>query len=183
MHRLDASRCADFLRLHCDANGLGWCRCVAWWVPAWEGWGERTAEQNLALRESLFERGELDGYLAYEGREPVAWCQVGRRDRLEKLTRTLALEPDPSVWAITCFAVAPRARGRGVASTLLARVLADLARRGVRRVEAFPRRGEELDAADLWNGPAAMYAAAGFELAREGSPRAVLALELPFRAS
>ena len=39
----------DFFRLHCPANDAGWCNCVAWLVDGWEGWGERTAEQNRQL--------------------------------------------------------------------------------------------------------------------------------------
>ena len=31
----------EFLVLHSDANDAGWCRCVAWHVPTWEGWGDR----------------------------------------------------------------------------------------------------------------------------------------------
>jgi hypothetical protein len=102
--RFEPGRRADFLALHDDANDAGWCRCVAWWTPTWEGWGERTAEENLALREELLERGEYDGYLAYAGGVPVGWCQAGPRDRLAKLARQFGLAPDPHTWAITCTA-------------------------------------------------------------------------------
>jgi len=82
----------DFHRLHSDANGAGWCRCVAWWVPSWDGWGERPAAENAALREELCNAGEYDGLLAFAGDEPVGWCQLGRRDRLEKLVLQLELD-------------------------------------------------------------------------------------------
>lgn len=54
-----------FERLHRTCEDGGWCACTAWWVP-WAGFGERTAEQNAALRAELFGRGEYDGYLAME---------------------------------------------------------------------------------------------------------------------
>jgi GNAT superfamily N-acetyltransferase len=155
----------DFFRLHCQGNGQGWCACVAWWVPTWQGWGERTAAENRAVREALFARGEHDGYLAFEGAAPAAWVQAGPRDRLEKLTRQLALAPDPDVWALTCFFVAPPFRGRGLAAWTLGAVVDDLRARGVRRVEAYPRRaaaGETLDAGDVWTGPEALLRGAGF---------------------
>ena len=76
VRRLTAERRSDFDRVHCKANGAEWCRCVAWWVSTWDGWGERTAEQNDALRDELFARGEHDGYLAYRDGVPVGWCQV-----------------------------------------------------------------------------------------------------------
>ena len=81
----DASRREDFFAVHSEINDCGWCSCVAWWVPTWDGWGNRTASENRELRESLCERGEYDGYLLYLDGAPVGWCQVGPRDRLEKL--------------------------------------------------------------------------------------------------
>jgi ribosomal protein S18 acetylase RimI-like enzyme len=151
---------------------------VAWHAPTWEGWGERTAEENRALRESLLERGEYDGYLVYVDDEPAGWCQAGPRDRLEKLARQFALPPDPQTWAITCFQIAPAYRRKGLATTLLREVLRDLRARGVRRVEAFPKRGEALDVDDLWNGPEAMFRAAGFTVMQDDPVRPVLRLEM-----
>ena len=104
---LDSSRREDFYRVHSEANEANWCYCVAWWVPTWEGWGQRTADENLTLRESLFQLGEYDGYLLYVDGEPAGWCQCGPRDRLPKLLEEYRLEPDPEVWAITCFLIAP----------------------------------------------------------------------------
>ncbi len=53
--RFDTSRREDFFRLHSDANEAGWCQCVAWWVPSWDGWADRTAEENRRLRDELQE--------------------------------------------------------------------------------------------------------------------------------
>ena len=169
---------AAFDRVHCDARGTGWCHCVAWWTSTWEGWGERTAEQNRALRDDLCARGELDGYLLFDGADPVGWCQAGPRDRLAKLVEQLALEPDPETWALTCFLIAPERRGEGLAARLLDGVLGALRGRGVRRVEAYPKRGAQLDALDLWNGPESMFRRAGFRVVRDDPARPVLALEL-----
>lgn len=167
-----------FDRVHCDARGTGWCHCVAWWTPTWDGWGERTAAENRALRDALCARGELDGYLLFDGTEPVGWCQAGPRDRLAKLVEQLHLEPDPATWALTCFLVAPERRGERLATRLLAGVLDALRARGVARVEACPKRGADLDALDLWTGPEAMFRGAGFRVVRDDPARPVLALEL-----
>ncbi len=182
VERLDPEREPDFRRVHDDEHGLGWCHCVAWWTEDWERWGERTAEENRALREDLFRRGEHDGYLAYREDRPVGWCQVGRRDRLTKLVREAGLEPDEGAWAITCFAVVPAERRRGVARGLLAHALADLDGRGVPRVEAFPRT-EEGEAGELWTGPAALFRSFGFRCVARGERRSVWRLELGDRDS
>lgn len=163
----------DFFRVHCDENESGWCYCSAWWVPTWEGWGERTAEENRRLREELLDRGEYDGYLIYVDGVPAGWCQAGRRDRLEKLTRQYGLDPDPDTWAITCFQIAPAYRRQGLATHLLREVLRDLRDRGVRRVEAFPFR----DTDDPWTGPEEMFLAAGFGVVRDHPRQPVLAIE------
>ena len=175
---LDAGRRADFYRLHGDCNDAGWCACVAWWVPTWDGWADRTAAQNHELREELFARGEHDGLLAYADGEPVGWCQLGPRDRLTKLTGQLRLEPDSGAWAVTCFLVAPDWRGEGVARALLAAAVARARQGGAARLEAFPRRGQDLAADDLWNGPEALFRAAGFSVARDDTGRPVLCLAL-----
>ena len=177
VHRLDAARRGDFFRAHCAEQGTGHCYCVAWHVPTWQGWGERTDAQNRRLREELFERGVFDGYLLYDGGEPVGWCQATRRDELPKLASQFGLPPDPGAFALGCFAVQPRARRRGAARALLAAALADLPSRGARRVEAFPKRGVS-EPGELWNGPEALFRAAGFRVVREDPVRPVLALDL-----
>jgi GNAT superfamily N-acetyltransferase len=166
-----------FLDLHSDGNDAGWCRCVAWWVPTWDGWGERTAEENAALRASLCDGGEYDGLLAFEGDRPVGWCQVGPRDRLAKLVAQLDLEPDPSVWAVTCFVVAPSHRRRGVATALLGAAAGVARTAGASRLEGYPRVAAD-EPGEMWTGPIGLYRSAGFALAREGSPRSVLSLQL-----
>jgi GNAT superfamily N-acetyltransferase len=168
----------DFLQLHSDENDAGWCRCVAWWVPTWDGWGDRSGEDNAAVRASLCRQGEYDGLLAYVQREPVGWCQVGPRDRLAKLVAQLELEPSATTWAVTCFLVAPGWRRRGVAATLLAAAVEHARAAGATRVEGYPRVGAELDDGEAWTGTEALFARAGFALIRAGRPRQVMGLDL-----
>ncbi len=72
----------------------------------------------------------------------------------------------------------PAQRGRGLARRLLSAVLRDLRRRGARRVEAFPKRGENLGADDVWTGPERLFRDAGFAVARDDPARPVLARDL-----
>ena len=170
-------RRADFDAVHCDADDAGWCRCVAWWVETWDGWSERTAAENAALRDELCGRGEYDGVLAYAWWLPVGWCQVGRRDRLAKLVAQLALEPDASVWAATCFLVTPSHRGRGVARALLDGAVTLAREHGATRIEGYPRASGD-DPGEQWTGPARLFADAGFRPVRDGTPRQVWSLDL-----
>ena len=182
VRRLDAAHTADFWRLHSDENQAGWCFCVAWWVSAWEGWSARTADDNRQLRRDLWQHGHYDGYLLYIDNAVAGWCQVGQRDRLSKLTRQFALAPDPDAWSITCFLIAPIHRGQGHATWLLNYILDDLKSRGVKTVEAFPRRGSDLDIHDLWNGPEQMFLQRGFTVAQDDPVRPVLRLSLETEA-
>ena len=175
--RMTADRVDDFFKLHSIDYGCGWCFCVAWWTPSWQGWGERTAEENFEFRMELFNRGEYDGYLAYIDGEPIGWCQVGRRGRLQKLMDQFELteEPEaPEIWSITCFLVSPDWRRKKVATSMLTQVLKDLKKRGVEQVEAYPKRGDDLDDLDLWNGAETMFLEAGFEVIREDDQRPIL---------
>lgn len=99
--------------------------------------------------------------------ETLAWCQCGPRDRLKKLLSTYELQPDPSVWAFTCFLVAKPWRGRGLANRLLRGALADLARKGVTRVQGYPRAGVGMEDEDVWQGTEQMFQHAGFQLFRQ----------------
>lgn len=177
--RLDAAHRADFYRLHNDANDCGWCCCIAWWVPTWEGFGERTAEENRRLRDELFDKDEYDIYMLYVDGTPMGSCQAGLRDRLPKLVKQYGLIPDPEAWAVTCFQIAPAARGQGHAAFLLSETLGNLRARGARRVEAFPKRGPDLDVMDVWTGPEGMYRGAGFIVIRDDPSRPVLSLTWP----
>ncbi len=171
--RLTPANRSDFYAVHCRENSADWCFCAAWWVPTWEGWGDRTAEENRALRESLFEQGVYDGYLLERDGSPAGWCQCGPRDRLEKLCRQFDLAPDPEVWAVTCFLLAPEARGQGLAQHLLESVLEDLLLRGVKKVQGFPKRGEGLSAGEVWTGTEAMFQKAGFTIVRDDPLRPI----------
>lgn len=167
-----------FARLHSGENGHGWCRCVAWWVPGWEGWGERGAEQNAALREELFARGERDGYLAFHGDEPVGWCQVAPRDHLPGVVHDFGASGEPDVWAVSCFFVAPPFRGRGVARALLVHALEELTARGARALEAFPRSDGATGEGEVWTGPPRLFEDLGFVERTAGPRRSVVRLEL-----
>jgi len=174
--RFSVANQEDFFQLHETENGE--CFCAAWWVPTWDEWRTRTAEQNRQHRAELCQRGGFDGYLLYVDGHAVGWCQVGPRDRLSKLVAQFDLTPDPQVWAITCFQVLPTYRRQGLATLLLSEVLDGLRQLGVSKVQAFPRKGDDLSAEELWTGPEAMYRKLGFRELRLVASRLILELDL-----
>lgn len=173
--RLTPETREDFFRLHANSPRNGFCHCVGWWVPTWDGWSERKAEQNRALRLKLFAEGVDDGYLAYDGAEPVGWCQVWRRDAFAKLKSQFSVQSDSGAWMIGCFFIAPEHRQQGIAKTMLAFILADLKTRGATIVDAFPKR-ESHEADELWNGPEPMFTAAGFRIVTNDPKRPLMRL-------
>jgi GNAT superfamily N-acetyltransferase len=173
--RLSPERRPDFYRLHLQAYRDGWCQCVAWWTPTWEGWSSRTAAQNRSLRMKLFAEGVDDGYLAYERNDPIGWCQAWRRDAFPKLRGQFGLPHDSNAWMIGCFFIAPAHRERGVANAMLTYILADLKTRGATSIDAFPKR-QTADQDELWNGPESMFIGAGFEVIKNDPTRPLLRL-------
>ncbi len=178
VQKITKSNRNDFSKLHCEKNGEGWCNCVAWWVPTWNGWGERTAEQNLKLRNELFDQGEYDDYILYTDGELVAWCQCGPRDRLKKLVSQYSLEPSSETWAITCFVVIPSHRNKGLVRKLLEGVLTDLKEKGVHHVQGFPKRGDKLEPGEMWTGPESLFQSTGFSVEKDHPKIPVYGLRL-----
>lgn len=166
----------DFFDFHSRVGGA--CFCMAWWVPTWEEWMESVAEGNRAGREQLLKQGEYDGYLLYKDERVVGWCQVGLRDRLGKVLSQFNLTLAPKIWAITCFQIDPEFHRQGMASHLLTAVLEHLQKKGVARVEVYPKIDASLPAEQQWTGPLSMYEKAGFQKVRDNNSRAIYAINL-----
>jgi len=165
--KLSEDTVEDFYRVHSKENNHDWCCCVAWWAPTWEAWSNRTAEENRKMREQIFDSGIYDGYILYDGDKPIGWCQCCPRDLLFKLKIEYKLETDPDIYAITCFVIAPSYREIGLGHKFVELILSDLKELGVKYVQAFPRRGENLAVDDLWTGPEQFYKKAEFSLDRD----------------
>jgi GNAT superfamily N-acetyltransferase len=157
----------DFYRVHSEESGEGWCYCAAWWIPDWDTWKNRTAEDNRKFREELFETGFFDGYLLYLDGKPAGWCQCVPRDTFVKLKHNYKLESDPSIWAITCFFIIASYRSQGFAHQLLEKVLQEISAKGAVHVQAFPRRGANLEDKDVWTGPESVFVKAGFQIEKD----------------
>ena len=173
---LNADNIDDFFKVH--SGECGWCYCTAWWVPTWEGWTKRSNDENRQFRLDLFTKGEFDGYILYVEDDPAGWCQVGQRDRLTKLAKQYNLEANSEIWAITCFVIRPEYRNKGLAAHMLKVILEDSKSRGVKMVQAFPKRTDSDKPGEHWKGPESMYVSMGFTIERDDPNNPILSLRL-----
>ncbi len=173
--RLSRESEIEFAYIHRAEHG--WCQCVAWWAPSWDGWSERTSEQNGALRRKLFASGVHDGYLIYADTAQAGWCQAWKRDAFVKLAAQFNVSSHEDAWMIGCLLILPAFRQMGVARNALELIVSDLRLRGARTIDAYPKRGA-CDEGELWNGPESTYLRLGFVPVREDTKRPVLRLSL-----
>ena len=133
---------------------------------------------NHALLRRLTSGGEVPGLIAHsESGEPVGWVSVGQREHFPRILRSTTLRPEPSwdsqsVWAVVCFWVPRRHRGRGVARALLDGAALYAAANGAVTVEGYPVDTglRSPGASGLFTGTLGLFTAAGFTIARTRSP-------------
>ncbi|TMG29464.1 MAG: GNAT family N-acetyltransferase [Chloroflexi bacterium] len=134
-----------------------------------EEWSERTGVDNRTDMQAMIRDGRVTALLAYVDGKPVGWCNYGETTRLSGVMMKLKLDAaeHSGVGSIACFVIAAPYRGHGVATKLLDAALERLKARGLRAVEAYPRRQEDSSAQANYRGSLRMYENAGFEPYRE----------------
>jgi GNAT superfamily N-acetyltransferase len=152
-----------------------WSGCYCYFPvhdPALTDWGKRTAGENRRAVAECIAAGATSGFLAYLDGEVVGWCHAGTWSMYPMLRDSP--QPDAEkVGVVFCFVVAPEARGRGVATALLAAACDGLRTQGMTAVQARPARDAEGAAANHL-GPLSMYLAAGFAIVRDDGDRHVI---------
>lgn len=196
-HRCEraASRHADGLLAMFERAGSG-CFCQYWYFEGDKNaWLERCyikPEENRAALVARLARPEPCGVVALSARgEVCGWMNLSRAGSVPRLYdqrvyRSLpCFQGEPrdreNVFAVACCYVAEAERGRGVGRALLAAAIAEVRKAGGSALEAFPRatpEGEQLRADEVWLGPEAMFASAGFTAVSDFRPYPVLRLHL-----
>lgn len=146
------------------------------------------AEERKAHIRGRIDAGPPPGILCYAKGAPLAWVQVGPRHDVPQFNspRTVSrpLEEgdaqDPSIWAVSCFFLLPKLRGKGMSHRLLAGAIDHARRQGVRLLEACPiDHVKQSKSVTLCIGSTAIFDAAGFEMiARRKDGRPLMRLEL-----
>lgn len=122
------------------------------------------------------EAGPPPGLLAIEDGTALGWMQVGpRADVPEWNNKGRASAPladgaadDPAVWAISCFFIHARARGRGLTHRLVAGGIEYARHSEARMLEACPiRESKDSRSIGLFVGSARVFEKAGFVVMQE----------------
>ena len=184
---LTADRWGDFVTLFGPQGACYGCWCTYFRIV--------TAQRKLldaAAKKSFMqqrvEAGPPPGLLGYLGDAPVAWVQVGPRSELPQWNAAKVvsrpLDPgdgeDPAVWAVSCFFLASKQRGRGLSHHMLSEAIAFADAGGARILEACPIDStKQSKSVGLYVGSTRIFAAAGFsEVARRKDGRPLMRLNL-----
>ncbi|MBP3459261.1 MAG: GNAT family N-acetyltransferase [Lachnospiraceae bacterium] len=149
-----------------------------------EGW-KRSLRKSA---QSMIERSEIQGYLAYDNEISVGWCNANDKGSYYRFGEfnldTLPLDEEnvktsstDRIKSVVCFEIAPEYRGKGLATALLERVCEDALQDGYKYVEAYPairEKEEELD----FTGPVRLYEKLGFTLFEQHGKMLVMRKQL-----
>ena len=163
-------------RAFTDDNPNGPCYCtsanqneaeIQQMVSEFKTFGIKNTLRKYAVE--MLSKNKIHGYLAYDGKLPVGWCNAADMDTYIGFVPAFARENACGrTISIVCFEIAPEYRGIGIASAFIDRVCRDAKAKGYVAVEGYARLSDERDNFD-YQGPVRLYQKAGFvEAAREG---------------
>jgi GNAT superfamily N-acetyltransferase len=163
------------------------CWCVALRLPHAVRTKMEPAERKAHMQDRIA-AGPPPGILCYFEDEPVAWVQVGPRHDVPQFnsSRTVSRPVeqgdalDPSIWAVSCFFLLPKLRGKGLSHRLLTGAINYARSQGARLLEACPiDHVKQSKSVTLCIGSTAIFDAAGFEtIARHKDGRPLMRLDL-----
>jgi len=159
------------------------CYCVTWCGDKAEGdrWYPSSDERRShAIRR--VQEGNIQGYLAYCDDEIVGWCNANTKADCQSCINYLSYDANvpieechagEKIKFIFCFAIAPKAQRKGVATQLLDYICRDAAADGFDFVEAHSKI-KFASASNAFRGHLAMYEKCGFSIAAEQADRVVV---------
>jgi len=107
---------------------------------------ENNRERNKEHIRARIEKGPPPGLLAFEEGQAIGWMQIGPRADVPEWNNagrgSAPIDPsdasDPAVWAVSCFFLRPKSRGRGLTHQLVQAGLAFARENHARFAEACP---------------------------------------------
>lgn len=168
---------ADFEDLFGKQGACYGCWCTHFRLPP----AVRRENDRQRNKDHIRERIEAGppGLLAFDDGTAVGWMQVGPRADVPEWNNqgrgSAPVDPgdasDPGVWAITCFFIRTKARGRGITHRLVQGGI-DFARgNGARVIEACPMDlSKDSRSIGLFVGSSRVFERAGFQRIVERKP-------------
>jgi predicted GNAT family acetyltransferase len=184
---LTADRWDDFEALFGPSGACYGCWCTHFRIPTSE---RKTMDADAKKRfmKARVMTGHPPGILGYIGERPVAWVQAGPRSELPQWnspkTVSRPIDPadadDPAVWAVSCFFMGSRDRGKGYSHGMLSHAVNFARSSGARIVEGCPiERTKQSKSVGLYVGSQRIFEAAGFsEVAKRKDGRPLMRLDL-----
>jgi len=165
------------------------CWCIFWRVRS-KDFSEASPAANRERLRALVEQGPPPGLVAVEDDRAIGWVGLAPRPEYQRIehSRVIPRVDGPAPWAISCFVVSRDARGRGVASALLAAAVEHARAAGAAAVEGYPidtdaAGGGRVRDTGAYVGTRSMFERAGFRIAAQttsvsgGAPRVVARLD------
>ncbi len=184
---LTPARWDDFCAVMGPSGGYYGCWCMYWREPRADFIGPARKTMKKRMR-AIVEKGPPPGIIAYRGKEPVGWAQVGPRpstpnwNGARRLSAPINADDanDLKIWAINCFVVPRAQRGAGVATALVAGALDYARRQGAKALDACPVEiSGKANPVSIYHGVASTFARAGFrEIARRRDDRPLMRFDL-----
>ena len=156
-------------RAFTDDNPNGPCYCTSpnqdaesinQMVSEFASFGIKATLRRYAVE--MLEHDRIQGYLAYDGKLSVGWCNAADIESYAGFVPDFARENAcGKTIAIVCFEIAPEYRGMGIASAFIERICRDAKARGYAAVEGYPKLSNQRNEYD-YQGPLQLYQKAGF---------------------
>lgn len=126
-------------------------------------WVKRSGARNQVEAAREIQRGNMSGYLAFDGLKCIAWLNAADVTKLIRITKEVGPYVENEKTACTiCFVVDPKYRRQGVASAMLKQAIADFKMDGYQTMLAIPFDLKS-DKQKEYRGPVAMYKKLGYE--------------------
>lgn len=192
VYKLTPERLNDFLYFfenvaHTDNKEWDRCYCISYCAAHNNRTKKNFLDPDVRKLAAInyINKGLMQGYLAYADGNVIGWCNANDRNdcmhcygwKNHIASFSVDRKSKERVKSIFCFTVAPDFRGKGVASAMLEKVIADAKNDGYEYLEAYPNK-QEADMYYSYVGPLKLYEKYGFELYTETKWRLVLRKKL-----
>ncbi|WP_323020563.1 GNAT family N-acetyltransferase [Pararhodobacter sp.] len=168
----------DFLTVMGPNGACYGCWCTYFRLPP-KARAAMTGDEKRDLMLGKIEAGPPPGLLLYLDGDPQGWMQIGPRadvpewnnPRRSSTPLPDAPADDPAVWAITCFFLRPKARGRGLSHAMVEAGIDHARAQGARVLEASPMdQAKQSKSVGLFVGSTAVFERAGFATVARQKP-------------